>query len=150
MYSKVLVPLDGSELAECALVHVKSLIKDGSVKEVIILNVFHYNTIGGETAVYIDVNAIKKKVEEESVKYLAALESRLSSEGFKVKTESLEGDRPAETISAYAQKNGIEMIILATHGYTGLKKLMFGSVALEVLHDSHVPVLLIRPDSCRT
>ncbi len=154
MYSKVLVPLDGSELAECALVHVKNLAKDGAVQEAIILNVFHYNipplAIEGQSASYIDFNAMKKRAGEESAKYLAALESRLSSEGFKVKTESLEGDRPAETISAYAQKNGIEMIILATHGYTGLKKLMFGSVALEVLHDSHVPVLLIRPESCRT
>ena len=46
--------------------------------------------------------------------------------------------------------NGIDLIIIATHGYTGMKKLMFGSVALEVLHSSHVPVLLIRPESCRT
>jgi nucleotide-binding universal stress UspA family protein len=153
MYSKVLVPLDGSELAECALVHVKSLVKDGAVQEVIILNVFRYSipmVIEGQSASYIDDNVIKKRAGDESTKYLAEVESRLRSEGFKVKTESLEGDRPAETISAYAQKNGVEMIILATHGYTGLKRLMFGSVALEVLHDSHVPVLLIRPESCRT
>ena len=36
-----------------------------------------------------------------------------------------------------------------THGYTGLKKLMLGSVALSILHDSHAPVLLIRPEACR-
>ena len=53
------------------------------------------------------------------------------------------------TISDYAKENGIDMIVIATHGYTGLKKLMLGSVALGVLQESHVPVLLIRPDSCR-
>jgi nucleotide-binding universal stress UspA family protein len=43
----------------------------------------------------------------------------------------------------------MELIIIATHGYTGLKRLMLGSVALGVLHDSRIPVLLIRPESCR-
>ena len=85
----------------------------------------------------------------ESRKYLADVESRLASEGIKVKMESLEGNRPADAISDYAQKNGTDMIVIATHGYTGLKKLMLGSVALGVLHESHIPVLLIRPESCR-
>ena len=84
-----------------------------------------------------------------SIKYLADVESRLSAEGIKVKTQSLESLRPAKIISDYVQKMGIDLIIIATHGYTGLEKLMFGSVALEVLHNSHVPVLLIRPESCR-
>ena len=97
----------------------------------------------------IDINAVRENLFMESRKYLADVESRLASEGIKVKTESLEGNRPAEIISDYAQKNGMDMIVIATHGYTGMKKLMFGSVALEVLHESHVPVLLIRPESCR-
>jgi nucleotide-binding universal stress UspA family protein len=42
----------------------------------------------------------------------------------------------------------MDLIVIASHGYTGLKKLMFGSVALGILHDAHVPVLLIRPESC--
>ncbi len=49
----------------------------------------------------------------------------------------------------YAEANDVDLIVIATHGYTGMKKLMFGSVALRVLHDSHVPVLLIRSESCR-
>lgn len=44
---------------------------------------------------------------------------------------------------------GMDMIIIGTHGYTGLKKLMLGRVAFGVLHQSHIPVLLIRPESCR-
>jgi len=85
-----------------------------------------------------------------SRKYLADIESRLGSEGIKVKTESVEGDRPAYTITEYAQKKGMDMIIIGTHGITGLKKLMLGSVAFAVLHQSHIPVLLIRPESCRS
>ena len=77
------------------------------------------------------------------------MESRLGSEGIKVKTDSVEGNRPADTIVEYAQENGMDLIIIGTHGYTGLKKLLLGSVAFAVLHQSHIPILLIRPESCR-
>jgi len=151
MYRKVLVPLDGSELAECALSHVKNLVKGGFAEEVTILNVFYpYFPLPeeGNFSTYGDFNATRERIRNDSIKYLADVEARLSSEGIKVKTEILMGRRPAETISDYAQNNGIDLIIICTHGYTGLKKLMFGSVALEVLHNSQAPVLLVRPESC--
>ena len=154
MYKKVLVPLDGSELAECTLSHVKNLFKDGSVGEVTLLNVvkidFPWARMRSEQDVqHFDFNAIKKPFFVKSRKYLADIESRLVSEGIKVKTESMEGNRPADTITEYAQEKGMDMIIIGTHGYTGLKKLMLGSVAFSVLHQSHIPVLLIRPESCQ-
>jgi nucleotide-binding universal stress UspA family protein len=155
MYKKVLVPLDGSALAECTLSHVKNLFKEGSVGEVTLLNVvkvdLSWALMGSDQyPKSIDINAIRKPLFIASRKYLADIESRLRSEGINVKTESLEGNRPADTITEYAQKNGMDMIIIGTHGYTGLKKLMLGSVAFGVLHQSHIPVLLIRPESCRT
>ncbi len=153
MYKKVLVPLDGSALAECTLSHVKNLFKDGFVGEVTLLNVVKldlpWTVMGSEYPQVIDINAIRETLFIASRKYLADIESRLGSEGIKVKTESLEGNRPADTITEYAQKKGMDMIIIGTHGYTGLKKLMLGSVAFGVLHQSHIPVLLIRPESCR-
>jgi nucleotide-binding universal stress UspA family protein len=150
MYQKILVPLDGSKLAECALPHVKNMVKAGSVGEVTLLNVVNVYIPGrGDLPGLSDVNVIRENLFMESRKYLADVESRIASEGIKVKTESLEGNRPADIISDYAQKNGIDMIVIATHGYTGLKRLMLGSVALGVLHESHMPVLLIRPESCR-
>jgi len=152
MYKNVLVPLDGSELAECALSHVKNMVKDGFAGDVTILNVFSVPVAilgaGGEDSPYIDVNALYEKIRYDSIKYVADVKSRLDAEGIKVKTESLEGSMAAEVIFDYVEKHAIDLIILATHGYTGLKKLMLGSQALEVLHDSHVPVLLIRPESC--
>lgn len=154
MYKKVLVPLDGSALAECTLSHVKNLFKDGSVGEVTILNVVKvdlpWGIMGRERPIKpIDLNTIREPLFTASRKYLADIESRLGSEGIKVKTESLEGNRPADTITEYAQEKGMDLIIIGTHGYTGLKKLMLGSVAFGLLHQSHVPVLLIRPESCR-
>ena len=154
MYKKVLVPPDGSALAECTLSHVKNLFKDGSVGEVTLLNVVKVDLpwaiMGADQySKGIDINAIREPLFIASRKYLADIESRLVSEGIKVKTESLEGNRPADTITEYAQEKGMDMIIIGTHGYTGLKKLMLGSVAFGVLHQSHIPVLLIRPESCR-
>ena len=157
MYKKVLVPLDGSALAECTLSHVKNLFKDGSVGEVTLLNIVKVDlpwaVIGSESDQYrrkpIDINAIREPLFTASRKYLKNVESQLGSQGVKVITDSVEGNRPADTITEYAQEKGMDMIIIATHGYTGLKKLMMGSVAFGVLHQSHVPVLLIRPESCR-
>lgn len=150
MYQKVLVPLDGSEMAECALSHVKNLVKDGSVGKVIILNIFwalSYPVVAGiPPASYIA--KVRKSAGDASGHYLEDVKLRLDADGVKVETVSLEGDQPAGAISAFAQKNSVDLIIMGTHGYTGLKKMMLGSVALEVLHNAHAPVLLIRSESC--
>jgi nucleotide-binding universal stress UspA family protein len=150
MYQKVLVPLDGSDLAECTLSHLKSLIKDGSIGEVTLLNVVQIDIPWAELENRrLDLNALREPLFAASRKYLADAESRLSSQGIKVKKESIEANRPADTITDYAKKNSMDLIVMATHGYTGLKKLMLGSVASGVLNQASVPVLLIRPDSCR-
>ena len=150
MYQKVLVPLDSSELAECALPEVRKLAGGGGIGEVILLNVFEIDFMGVPTTHtrMVDINALRNAQLDRSRKYLEKIQSELSSEGIKVKTESQEGT-PAQTIVNYADANGVDLIVIATHGYTGMKKLMFGSVALRVLHDSKVPILLIRPESCR-
>ncbi len=149
MYKKCLVPLDGSELAECSLNHVKNLVKEHTVGEVTILNVVKVDIPWAEiNERTIGLDAIRKPLFAAARKYLADVESRLSSEGISVKTEAIEGNRPGETILDYARENGIALIVMATHGYTGFKKLFLGSVATRVLHESPVPVLLIRPESC--
>lgn len=151
MYKKVLVPVDGSGLAESTLDHVKALTKEGSVGEVTLLNVvklkFPWPVMGSEEKYpkTFDVNAFRNTLFTASRKYLADIGSRLSSVGVKVNMESLEGEETADTIIGYAQEKGMDMIIMGTHAYTGLKKLLFGSVASDVLHRSHIPTLLIRP-----
>jgi len=151
MYKKILVPLDGSELAECTLLHVTNLVKDGFAGEVIVLKILEiriYDTVEAEVSASV-LMEIREKARDADRKYLAGVESRLAAEGIKAKTVSLDGKRAANAITDYANKNGIDMIVLGTHGHTGLKKMMLGSVTLEVLHDSHVPVLLIRPEACK-
>ncbi|MCE5282931.1 MAG: universal stress protein [Deltaproteobacteria bacterium] len=150
MYQKVLVPLDGSDLAECALSHLKSLVKDGSVGEVTLMNIVKIDIPWAEMkSGNFDINALREPLFAASKKYLADVADRLNAQGIKVKTESVEANRPAEKINEYAQENRMDFVILATHGHTGFKKLMLGSVASGVLNQSHVPVLLIRPEACR-
>ena len=156
MYKKILVPLDGSELAECTLNHVKKLFQDGPVGEVVLLNAVvieipwrELNAGDEGHAIRFDYNAFKKTFMDKSRKYLAKVKSRFSSEGIKVKTETIESNGPSQTITDYTQKNGVDLIVIATHGYTGMKKMMLGSIALKVLHESNVPVLLVRPEACR-
>ena len=144
MYEKVLLPLDGSKLAECVLPHLRGLVTGGLISEIILLNVVDIPSAW--IAQGFDFMAVRKFQVDNAEKYLADIQSQVSFKGVKIETEVMEGEA-AHMISEYANNNGVNLIIIATHGYTGMKRLVFGSVALRVLHDAHVPVLLIRPES---
>ena len=156
MYQKILVPLDGSDLAECTLLHVETLVKRGFAGEVVLLNIVKFDIPWAKMyehrhdhKINVDIEKLRKQLLNESRKYLAKAATKLRSKEINVKTKALEANRPARTIIDYAQKNKIDLIVMATHGQTGIEKVLLGSVAFGVLHESHVPVLLIRPESCR-
>src|SRR5512138_857200 len=142
MYPKVLVPLDGSELAECALEEVKKLVKGGLVREIVLFSVIAIPQLAlGEG---IDYQQFRKSHFDGFQEYLEKIRSRIASADVVVNAEVQEGN-PAQMINNYVRKNAVDLLVIATHGYSGMKKLMFGSVALQVLHDADMPVLLIRP-----
>lgn len=149
MYSKVLVPLDGSELAECALSEVIRLSKGGMVGEAVLLRVVSTEVVRIPKSYErsIDYEALRRANMTEAANYLDEVRSRLEKEGVKAGKQLLEG-RPEEQIIDYARNLPVDLIVIATHGYTGMKRLMFGSVALQVLHDAKVPVLLVRAFPC--
>ena len=156
MYKIVLVPLDGSMNAECTLSNVKSLAKEGSVGEVILFNDaeinFPLSAIHPDDIIHgndYDFQAFRQAVLDKAHSYLEKLESKLKSEGVNVKSVVMEGNNPAQDIADFAVQNGVELIVLATHGYTGLKRMLLGSVAFKVLQLLSIPVLLVRPQSCR-
>jgi nucleotide-binding universal stress UspA family protein len=149
MYKKVLVPLDGSELAECALNHAETMVKEGFAGEITLFKVVKVDSRWDELYAHnFDITAMKEALFASGREYLTKIESRLKSEGIKVNTVFLAANSPANKITEYAQENGMELIIMGTHGYTGLKKLIMGSVAFGVISSSSIPVLLIRPESC--
>lgn len=145
MFTKVLVPLDGSKFAECSLPVVKNMAREGSIREVILLTVavidIPHEGIGKD----FDFPTYWGTQLEKSKKYLAGVQDKLSKRVAKVDTVVIEVGWPAQVITTFAEQNNVDLIIITSYGNSGLRNLMFGSVALRVLHDSHIPVLLIRP-----
>jgi nucleotide-binding universal stress UspA family protein len=147
MYQKILLPLDSSKLAECALVEAGKLAEGGLIHEIILLSVVDIPAfLDGDG---IDrYSMIRKSYFEQFQEYLKGISSRVVFKGVGITTEVLEG-KPAQMIINYVKRNAVDLIVIGTHGYSGIKRLMFGSVALQVLHNSDVPVLLVRPESCK-
>jgi len=147
VYKKVLVPLDGSTMAECALDHVRKLAKVGAIGELTLLQIVESPASSPWVTAPVDLlEQLEAEFEQHAQTYLSRVQTRLVSEGIKSATEVLVNSQPSSAIVQYSEENGTELIILATTGHSGVKRWVFGSVALKVLHDTTIPVLLIRPD----
>jgi len=142
MYQRILVPLDGSELAECVLPHVKAIGRGCNIAEVLLLEVVEPPPAWALEGV--NLNALQNTNVKAAKEYLAKVQSHLSSEGLNVIAEVLEG-KAAETIADFAKENAVDFIAIATHGRSGVNRWVFGSVADKLLRSSHVPILMIRP-----
>lgn len=150
MYKKIVAPLDGSELSECSLAHVKAVAKGCQATDVILLNV---EEPSDRYAGYIEMSQeTLRKLQQEShaqnVRYLAQKATQLKKNGLNAQTVILEG-RPADEILNYVNQNKADLIIMSTHGSSGLTRWAFGSVADKVIRHSPVPVLVIAPAGCR-
>ena len=153
MYQKILVPLDGSELAECVLPHLETIAKGCGVEEitfVLVLEPF-YMPGGAEGGVVFTDDEVKKinaRRKEELGDYLNQIASRLDYNAGKVKSEVITSRATAESLAEYATKNEVDLIILATHGRSGISRWAWGSVADRLLRSACVPVLMVRAPGC--
>jgi len=153
MYKKIMVPLDGSELAECVLPQVETFITGCQVSTLVFVRVIEPAALSYKGAYVtskddlekIEINT--KRVEEDrkrnATEYLKGVVSRLKSEGVTYQTEVLSG-KVAESLVDYVEANGVDMIIIATHGRSGVSRWVRGSIADRVLRASQVPVLMVR------
>jgi nucleotide-binding universal stress UspA family protein len=156
MNKKVLVPLDGSEMAECALAHLRDLAKYNLVGEVTLLRVVQLNFppwLEGYGEKY-DIEAIRANAFAQYHHYLNGVKDSLSAEGIQAKTDVIENRgitkaNIAGAIIEYAKQNGQDLIVVATNGDSGLIRMYLGSVAMGIVHQSNVPVYLIRPEACK-
>lgn len=142
MYKKILVPLDGSELAECVLPHVKAIAAGCGEGEVLLLRIVEPLPAGTPPAV--DFEVVQKAGVKTAEEYLARIKAKLNKEGLNVEAKVSTG-RPAETITDFAQREKVDLITIATHGRSGISRWVFGSVADKLVRSSSVPILLIRP-----
>jgi nucleotide-binding universal stress UspA family protein len=143
MYNKILVPLDGSELAECVLPHVKAVASGSNRGKAVLLRIVEPLPAGTPPAV--DFEVVQKAGVKAAEDYLARIKAQLAKEGLDVETRVLTG-RPAETITDFVQHEKVDLIALATHGRSGISRWVFGSVADKLVRSLSVPVLLIRPE----
>ena len=154
------MPLDGLELAECVLPHVESIAKGGSVQEVVFFRVVEtlqwvveppYMSSGMDESISFmegeDIRLIDSKNMTAAENYLNQLVTRIQYEGVAIQSEVVMG-RAAESITECSAKNEVDLIIIATHGRSGVSRWVWGSVADRVLRSTCVPVLMIRAPGC--
>ena len=155
MYNKILVPLDGSKLAECALPHAEELARGHNMREVILVSATEQvraRTRAPEArelyhSAEPEVMVTFGKKEGEAHRYLNRVAETLKTKGIKSRTEVLPWP-PAEAIAAYAEGDSADIIVMSTHGRSGPSRWAYGSVADKVLRSSCVPVLLVRAPGC--
>jgi nucleotide-binding universal stress UspA family protein len=141
--ASMLVPLDGSAFAETALPYAAALALVFGGTLLLVRAV----TPPVTPSSYPGLGLVQKSSEEEQREaktYLEEVAQRLRSDGLSVQTVVREG-WPADIIAYLGATLGPRMIVMATHGRTGVVRLLLGSVALEVVRRSSLPVLLVRP-----
>jgi nucleotide-binding universal stress UspA family protein len=135
---KVLVPLDGSPVAEAALPVATDLVKQNPGATVTLLRAAEAPTLPGADPVAPQVMAVR-----EAEDYLETVARRLVRDGVKVKTSVWYGP-PASSIVEAAEAGKVDLIVMNSHGRTGLGRLVLGSVAESVLRGTRTPILLLR------
>lgn len=168
MFKKILVPCDGSELAQRTVFPYVEDLGKRTDAELVILRVIP--TPGGrsgahlragapempialpETAEDVDVaeHPIYKDQEIASSEAaarssVAKAERMLREHGVDVRSQVLLGE-PAEEIIEYAEKEDFDLIVICSHGSSGIRRWVFGSVTEKVLRGTRIPVLVIRPE----
>ena len=150
MYQKIMVPLDGSELAECVLPHVEAIARGCLPKEVIFVRAVE-TTKDMRYPVAVLSDDVIKHIESEgkaaAENYLRQLVDRVSYDGVNIRWEVIQG-MVADSISEYATKKGVDLIVIATHGRSGISRWVFGGVADRILRSACVPVLMVRAPGC--
>ncbi len=153
MFERILVPLDGSKLAECALPYAEKLAKGCKTEEIVLVSVTEPTQ--GYRLIEDPDQPLGERLEPETVgkkerpaqKYLRKIAKTLEAKGIKVRTEVLLG-KPADEIAIFAKYNDIKIIVMSSHGRSGPSRWAYGSVADKVFRASAVPVLMVRAPGC--
>lgn len=148
MYSHIIVPLDGSPFSESALPHATALAGKFDCK-ITLVTIFETPYVYQAVVDRDDgvLNDIHQAAIRGACDYLEAVKSRLVAQGLSVDYECVEGDNIPALILEAVQKASADLVVMSTHGRTGLDRWRFGSVAQRVARHSSVPVVLIHPST---
>ncbi|MBI2217725.1 MAG: universal stress protein [Candidatus Rokubacteria bacterium] len=137
---KILVPLDGSALAEAALSRAVDIVRDCPTASLLLLRAAEAPVLAGGDPVEAQVEVVR-----EAEEYLEQVAARARAEGAPEVSTSVWYGPPAPAIVEAAEIAKADMIVMSTHGRSGLGRLFLGSVAESVLRATHTPILLLRP-----
>ena len=134
----ILVPLDGSPLAEAALPKAVELAESSGAR-LLLLRAAEAHTFPG-----VDPVDAQIKVVREAEEYLAQVTDRFATKGLKDVKASVWYGPAASAIVEAARVNEVDLIVMTTHGRSGLGRLILGSIAESVVRGTHTPILLVR------
>jgi nucleotide-binding universal stress UspA family protein len=142
MYKKILVPLDGSELAKRGLEEAEKLAKFFEA-EIVLFQVVPFMPIYGSPELVTPL-IVDEKQKEAVEKYLVTLAEELKKRGFRVTAMVKTGQQVAAEIIDFAKEVGAELIVMCTHGRSGITRWVLGSTAHKVIIRAETPILLVR------
>ena len=137
MYKSILVPLDGSGLAEEILPEIEKVAACMRAR-LILLRVCRAHVFPGKDSTKAEVEVVRK-----AEKYLEVIADQLSAKGLEAEAHVRYGD-VANEILTHSKRNDIDLIAMSTHGRGGLTRWLLGSVAEKIVRHSEKPVLLLR------
>ena len=138
---KILVPLDGSQLAERALAKAVDMARGADDPTLVLLRAAEASAWPG-----VDPTGEQVRVVREAEEYLAGVKAHLSQRGTDNVDTSVWYGPPASVIVEAARVGKVDLIVMTTHGRSGLGRLILGSVAEAVLRGTTTPILLVRDD----
>ena len=142
MYKRVLVPLDGSSLAEAALPFILQIASPLDLEVVLVRVMPPIMPLAIEGTRHFMADDVAARLKE-AREYLASVATDLRGRGVRVTTDARHGEPVTELVAA-AQATEADLIAMTTHGRSGFSRLLFGSVAEAVLRQADIPVLMIR------
>ncbi len=138
MYTRILVPLDGSKVAEGALAHAEHMAAIFDA-ELILLRAAYLMDMPN-----LDLGEAQTILVHECEAYLNAVAGQIQGRGRRVRT-AVQWSKAAEAIIDYAVSQEVSVVVMATHGQSAPERWPMGSIAEKVLRSMRVPVLLVRP-----
>ncbi len=141
---KILIPVDGSEVALKAVRLAVSLLQQGLTGSLVLANVQEPATFY-EMVVAPDAEVLERVSTAAGVDALEPAESLVMEAGVVYEREIATGD-PAHTIVDIAERFSCDLVIMGARGTSALRSALLGSVSNEVLHAAHVPVMIVKMD----
>lgn len=144
MYKKILVPLDGSALAERAIRHAGEIARGADAEILLLQAVYVPMPVVPESALLTE-GKLLEEVAKSASEYLGRIGAEMRAGGHKVRT-IIDERPPAEAILHIADQEHADLIVMSTHGRSGLSRLMLGSIAENVLRHTYCTILFVKPE----